>query len=304
METIPVSERVALAVVGAGRMGRVHLAALDTTRRAQLAAIVEPVAAAREHVAGLGVPTFESLDGLLAAGDIEGVVITAPSDLHLDLVRRCAGAGLPILCEKPCGLTAEQARAAAAAAERAGVTLRIGYYRRFVPDLVTLRERIRVGALGSLSLVTLSQWDEHPPAAEFELRSGGIVIDMGVHEIDQVRWLTGQEVSEVAAMAPRPGDRSSAVVTLRLSGGTLAVVTLGRRFPMADSCWTEVVGTAAYERLPFIWGAEGDAVTRAAIAAEQDSFAEAIRGRPGTGPGGADAVAALDVAERINRALT
>src|SRR5439155_5311406 len=207
-------------------------------------------------------------DQLLETGGVDGVVITAPSDLHLDLVRRCAVAGLPVLCEKPCGLTAEQARAATAAAEQAEAILQVGYYRRFVPELVALRHRIAEGALGRLSLVSLHQWDEHPPAPEFAERSGGIVIDMGVHEIDQLRWLSGQEVESVVAVTPAAGDESTVAAALRLSGGGLAVITLGRRFPMPDSCWTEVVGTSAYERLPFIWGADGEAVVDRAIAAE------------------------------------
>jgi len=144
---------------------------------------------------------------------------------------------------------------------------------------------------------------EHPPSAEFERRSGGIVVDMGVHEIDQLRWLTGQEVEQVAALTPAPGDQSSAVISLRLSGGTLAAITLGRRFPHPDSCWMEVVGTAGYERLPFVWAEQGERVLLAAIAAELDSFAAAVRGAPMPGPGGADAVAALEVAERIDRCL-
>ena len=81
---------------------------------------------------------------------------------------------------------------------------------------------------------------------------------MGVHEIDQLRWLTGQEVVHVAALTPAAGDQSSAVISLRLSGGTLAAITLGRRFPHPDSCWMEVVGTAGYERLPFVWAEQGD----------------------------------------------
>ena len=152
------------------------------------------------------------------------------------------GAGLPVFCEKPCGLSADQAGRAAAAAAAAGLPLQVGYYRRFLPELVALRQRIAAGRLGELSLVVLNQWDEHPPSAEFERRSGGIVVDMGVHEIDQLRWLTGQEVVQVAALTPAPGDQSSAVISLRLSGGTLAAITLGRRFPHPDSCWMEVVG--------------------------------------------------------------
>jgi myo-inositol 2-dehydrogenase/D-chiro-inositol 1-dehydrogenase len=293
-----------IAVVGAGRMGSVHLQALGETRLARLAAVVEPVAEPRERSAErYRVPAFATLDELAGSGLAEGVVITAPTDLHLGLVETCLEAGLPVFCEKPCGVSADQAGRAAAAAA-AGLPLQVGYYRRFLPELLALRQRIAAGRLGELSLVVLNQWDEHPPSAEFERRSGGIVVDMGVHEIDQLRWLTGQEVEHVAALTPASGDQSSAVISLRLSGGTLAAITLGRRFPHPDSCWMEVVGTAGYERLPFVWAEQGEKVVLAGIAAELDAFAAAVRGAPMAGPGGADAVAALEVAERINRCLT
>jgi myo-inositol 2-dehydrogenase / D-chiro-inositol 1-dehydrogenase len=293
-----------IAVVGAGRMGSVHMRALGETRLARLAAVVEPLAKPRERAARLyGVPPFAALDELFASGLAEGVVITAPTDLHLGLVGDCVRAGVPVFCEKPCGLSADQAGQAAAVASAAGLPLQVGYYRRFLPELVALRQRIAAGRLGELSLVVLNQWDEHPPSAEFERRSGGIVVDMGVHEIDQLRWLTGQEVEQVAALTPAPGDQSSAVISLRLSGGTLGAITLGRRFPHPDSCWMEVVGTAGYERLPFVWAEQGEKVVLAGIAAELDAFAAAVRGAPLAGPGGADAVAALEVAEQIDRCL-
>jgi myo-inositol 2-dehydrogenase / D-chiro-inositol 1-dehydrogenase len=299
-----VSEKAMIAVVGAGRMGSVHLRALGETRLARLAAVVEPVPEPRERAAERHhVPAFATLDHLVESGLAEGVVITAPTDLHLALVEGCAGAGLPVFCEKPCGLGADQAGMAAAAAGAAGVPLQVGYYRRFLPELVALRQRIAAGRLGELSLVVLNQWDQHPPSDEFDRRSGGIVVDMGVHEIDQLRWLTGQEVEQVAALTPAPGDRSSAVISLRLSGGTLAAITLGRRFPHPDSCWMEVVGTAGYERLPFVWAEHGERAVLAGIAAELDAFAAVVGGAPMTGPSGADAVAALEVAERIDRSL-
>ena len=156
-----------IAVVGAGRMGSVHLRALGETRLARLTAVVEPMAEPRERVAELcGVPGFATLDQLVESGLAEGVVITAPTDLHLGLVETCLEAGLPVFCEKPCGLSADQAGRAAAAAAAAGLPLQVGYYRRFLPQLVALRQRIAAGRLGELSLVVLNQWDEHPPSGE------------------------------------------------------------------------------------------------------------------------------------------
>lgn len=273
-----------VAVVGAGRMGRAHLAALQASRRATAVAVVDPVASARERA---GVPAYATVDELLDAGGFDAAIIAAPTDLHVELVTRLAG--VSILCEKPCGLTADDA------ARVAGSILQVGYWRRFVPELVRLRERLP----GEPLLIICHQWDEEPPSAEFSAHSGGIAIDMAVHEIDQVRWLLGQEFTDVAAA----GDHDVAVAVARLSGGTVATLTLGRRFPRGDSCWLELFATAGYERVPFMWGATAQDAFLAALAAQADAFADAVAGGERRGATGADAVAALRVAERIAAAL-
>jgi myo-inositol 2-dehydrogenase/D-chiro-inositol 1-dehydrogenase len=133
---------------------------------------------------------------------------------------------------------------------------------------------------------------------------------MGVHELDQIRWLTGQEIVgvEAATGGPPAVDSECAVVLARLSGGAAAVVSLGRRFPFADSCWLELWGTDGYERVPFMWDADvwseaGARVFDAAMLAQVDAFARAVRGEPLEGAGGEDAVAALTAAERATEAL-
>ena len=166
-----------------------------------------------------------------------------------------------------------------------------------------MRQRIAAGRLGELSLVVLNQWDEHPPSAEFERRSGGIVVDMGVHEIDQLRWLTGQEVVQVAALTPAPGDQSSAVISLRLSGGTLAADHAGAAVPAPRLVLDGGGGNGRVRAAAVRLGRAGRQVVLAGIAAELDAFAAAVRGAPMAGPGGVDAVAALAVAERIDRCL-
>src|SRR5205823_3197017 len=104
-----------------------------------------------------------------------------------------AAAGISVLCEKPLGVRAADAEAAARAAEDAGIVLQVGYWRRFVPELRSLRERIAAGELGEINQLACMQWDQEPPTSQFRSHSGGIAIDMGVHEFDQTRWLVGQE---------------------------------------------------------------------------------------------------------------
>jgi myo-inositol 2-dehydrogenase/D-chiro-inositol 1-dehydrogenase len=302
--------RVRLAVIGAGRMGSVHLDALRNARVAEAVAVVEPHAPAREAAAARGLQTYADIDAMLVAGGFDAVLIAAPSDLHVMLVERFAAAGIPVLCEKPCGLRAEETRAAAAAAAAAGVLLQVGYWRRFVPALVALRERLQAGELGEVSRVACWQWDAEPPPDAFRARSGGIAIDMGVHELDQTRWLTGQEIDEldaapasVASAPPVDGDPDSVEAIARLSGGSIAAISLGRRFPHGDCCWVEVMGTRGFERVEFMWGAAGEDVFRDAMTAQADAFAEAVLGGSARGASADDAVAALDAAERMGAAI-
>ncbi|MGP0053215.1 MAG: Gfo/Idh/MocA family protein [Solirubrobacteraceae bacterium] len=294
---------VRIALIGAGRMGQVHLGAVQSSTAIELVGVVEPLAATRERLAATGVTTHETVQELLADGAPEGVLIAAPSDQHPALVAAFAAAGIPMLCEKPVGVHAEQALAAGRCAREAGVLLQVGYWRRFVPELRELRARIARGELGEISQVSCMQWDHELASEQFRTHSGGIMVDMGVHEFDQTRWLLGQEFRWVAATAAGPSsvqrplvDPDAAAILAWLSGAAAATISLGRRFPHQDSCWLEVWGTDGYERMPFMWDAAGDEVFRSAIVSQAEAFARAVRGAPCEGAQAADAIAALTVA--------
>jgi myo-inositol 2-dehydrogenase/D-chiro-inositol 1-dehydrogenase len=298
-----------LGLIGAGRMGRTHLRALSGSQRVRVVAIAEPSDAARASVEG-GIPTYPDVTTLLRASGIDGVLVAAPSPLHLQLVNQLASAGLPILCEKPCGISAAQARDAAVTAKRHGVRLQIAYWRRFVPSLQRLRHRIVNGDLGSLYFVACYQWDGEPPAAAFRATSGGIFVDMGVHEFDQIRWLSGQEftrlepaVATVSTELPVAGDADSAQVLCTLSGGSTALVSLGRRFPLGDICRVELFGTRDAEDCRFLWPPGGEAVFLQALRRQAEAFADWARGGEAAGATAEDAVAALEAAERSSAAI-
>jgi myo-inositol 2-dehydrogenase/D-chiro-inositol 1-dehydrogenase len=297
-------------------MGRVHLAAIKASEEISLAGIVEPADAVRAGFEDEHVPLFASPQELIAAGTAEGVLIAAPSPAHTMLVSEFAAAGIPVLCEKPVGVSPEEAATARDAALRADVVLQVGYWRRFVPRLRDLRARIEAGELGEIYQLSCMQWDQEPPSASFRADSGGIAIDMGVHEIDEIRWLLGQQIEWVTALAAgslppeatSAADPDAAVVLARLSGGSVATISLGRRFPHADSCWIELWGTRGYERVPFMWDADvwsdgSDEVFVGAMQAQAEAFARAVRGGPCEGASGDDAVAALTVAAQVAESL-
>ena len=289
-----------LGLVGAGRMGRVHLRALSDSDAVQVVAVAEPSATARVALRDAGVALHANVAAMLRAGGLDGVLIAAPSTLHVSLVTQLAAAGLPILCEKPCGITADQASEAAAVAARHNVKLQVAYWRRFVPALQRLRQRIVNGELGGLYFLACYQWDGEPPPPQFHVNSGDILVDMGVHEFDQIRWLTGQEFSRLAgAVASVTAEPESAQVLCSLSGGSTALVSLGRRFPLGDVCRVEAFGTRDAEDCRFVWPPEGELVFLDALRRQAEAFAAWVGGGEAAGATAVDAVAALAAAEQV-----
>jgi myo-inositol 2-dehydrogenase / D-chiro-inositol 1-dehydrogenase len=293
-----------IAVVGAGRMGRAHLDAIENSDSATVGAVVDPDPEARDLAAARGITAYPSVEALLSDAEAEGVVIAAPTDLHERLVGACAAAGLAILCEKPCGLTSAEAAAAVALAQRHGVVLQVAYWRRFVSDLEEVRERIGGGELGEVLSVQCEQWDAAPPAAAFLDRSGGIFVDMGVHEFDQIRWLTSCELETVKAVASRseateglPHDVDCGQVVGSLSDGGTALVSLGRWHASGDSCRVEVFGTKRTVRSWFLPPSSGDGVLARALVRQIDDFVRLANGSSSVGASGHDAVVALALAE-------
>lgn len=293
-----------MLVVGAGRMGRVHLDAISRTDAVQVTAIVEPHEPTREQLAGLDAAVYADLQSALDAGGFDAALIAAPSGFHVGLVNTLMEHAVPTLCEKPCGLLSDGIRGAAQRAADTGTRLQIGYWRRFVAELQTLRDEIETGLVGEITFVQAWQWDGEPPAAGFRVTSGGPLLDMGVHEFDMIRWLTGQDLelvdvvdSRVNSVEPVAGDPESVLATARLSGGGVAVISLGRRFDRGDCCWVEVIGTLGSRRCEFMIGDAGNDVFQQALVHQVEAFAASVRGAAPLGATAADAIAALEAVE-------
>jgi myo-inositol 2-dehydrogenase / D-chiro-inositol 1-dehydrogenase len=297
-----------MGLLGAGRMGRTHLRALAHSEILRIVAVADPLESARVAVDAPGISVHADLAAMLRTGGLDGVLIASSSDAHLTAITDLAAASMPILCEKPCGLSSRQGQEAAAIAAAAKVPLQVAYWRRFVPGLRKLKSRIDAGELGDLYLVTCYQWDERPPPPSFRTRSGGIFMDMAVHEFDQIRWLSGQEIEALHAVAARTlsdapvaGDAESAQVLCALSGGATGLVSLGRRFPLGDVCKMEVFGTRDAEECRFLWPPSADQAFLEALRLQAESFVRWIGGAAAEGASALDAVAALDAAERASR---
>lgn len=291
-------------------MGQTHLRALKGSSDVVVAAVAEPVSALRERVEDdFGVAGYASLEELLDAGGLDGVLIVTPSDSHVEVISSVARAKLPILCEKPCGVSAADTRMAQKLVADAGVALQVAYWRRFVPSLQAIRSRIEAGEFGDVLSVTCLQWDGEPPSAAFRARSGGIFVDMGVHEFDQVRWLTGSDFEHLAASAstivtdPAVTDDPDCVQVLgELASGATALVSLGRHYAGGDMASVEVFGTRDHVLEAFLRPEDGEATQLDALRRQASAFASFARGGACEGATVGDAVAALEAATRATSA--
>lgn len=248
--------RIGLGVLGCGRMGSAHARIIaGLVPEARLVALGDvQVEAARRLAAELGGPrVHDSAESLAADPEVQAVLVAVSSSRHLDAVRAIAAAGKDILCEKPLALTLAETDAAIAAADAAGVRLQVAFMRRHDPDHRRAKERLASGALGRPIQFGSLQFDMEPPPVAFcdPAISGGIFVDMGIHEFDLARWLMDDEVTEVTAYGSTlshpelaaVGDVDSAVAILRFASGATGAVKLARDTTYGEDVRTEVLAT-------------------------------------------------------------
>ncbi|NBS35889.1 MAG: hypothetical protein EBS71_00700 [Actinobacteria bacterium] len=246
------TRRVKTALIGLGRMGRTHAAALRNVAALDVVAVVDPSPASREAAEEFfpGVATFEHYAAAFQIA--EACIIVSPTPLHPAIVREALSAGVHVLCEKPLSLDVDVARRLhddAVASER---VLQIGHWRRFSPPWLRAKQLLDQGAIGRPLWIRLSQWDANPPAAAFcdPTVSGGLAIDCGVHEYDLAEWFFGERVTSVRAWnlplvdmsLAKVGDVDNLCAVLGFSSGRAAQVDLSRNSRYGDDVRTEILG--------------------------------------------------------------
>jgi myo-inositol 2-dehydrogenase/D-chiro-inositol 1-dehydrogenase len=224
-----------IALIGAGRIGRIHAANVAAHPDLQLAYVVDPIAdSAKSAAASFGAKTTD-LDGALGDPSIDGVIVASSTDTHLDFSLRAAQAGKAIFCEKPIDL--DLARAEGAAPKFEGARLFLAFNRRFDPNFRALKKKLDAGAVGKLETLHITSHDPSPPPAGYIPLSGGLFKDMAIHDFDMARWVLGEEPNEVFAAGAclvdpeigRLGDIDTAKTILRTPSGKLCVISNSRR---------------------------------------------------------------------------
>jgi myo-inositol 2-dehydrogenase/D-chiro-inositol 1-dehydrogenase len=229
--------KLRIGLLGAGRIGRIHGGNVAAHPRARLAAVADASPEAAHALAAATGAEVADAHAIVAAPDINAIVICTPTDTHADFIERGARAGKAIFCEKPVSLDTERTRACVRVVEETGAALMIGFNRRFDPSFSTLRRRIREGEIGDVELVTILSRDPGPPPPDYLVRSGGLFRDMMIHDFDMARFLLGEEPVEVHAVASnlvdpaigRAGDVDTAAVMLKTASGKIAQISNSRR---------------------------------------------------------------------------
>ncbi len=308
-----------IALIGAGRIGRIHARNAALSDRVRLVGVVDPVeAAATELSQAWSVPVL-SLDAVMSDPAIAGVIVASSTDTHLDYSVRAARAGKAIFCEKPIDQDLERARSAAG--DLSSARMLLAFNRRFDPNFQALKARLDGGGIGALESLQITSNDPAPPPPSYVSVSGGLFKDMAIHDFDMARWLLGEEPVEVYAAGSclvdpeigRLGDIDTARTVLKTASGKLCVIANSRRsgfgydqrieaycsggMVRADNVlestvevWTEA-GAAADRFQNFFLDRYAEAYRR-----EMDHFADILDGAPSS-VGYADGVAALALAE-------
>lgn len=247
------SEELKLGLIGAGRIGKVH--AESITRHIPQATIIWVADtdrdAAQMLAAEFGVAsTTVEATRIFKEASIDAVLICSSTDTHVDFIQAAARAGKHIFCEKPLDLDLARAQAAARKAEQAGVKLQVGFNRRFDRNFARIRQDIIDGKIGDPQLLRISSRDPAPPPVEYLKRSGGIFLDMTIHDFDMARFLLG-EVEEVYARGETlidpgiaaVGDIDTAVIQLKFDNGALGSIDNSRQAVYGYDQRVEVFGS-------------------------------------------------------------
>ncbi len=308
-----------IAVLGAGRIGRIHAGNIASHPGARLTGIADTDAnAAGRLAASLGTRSLSITEAMKA----DAVLIASPTPTHAAYIEHAAGAGRAVFCEKPIDLSADRVRACLAAVREAGIILMVGFNRRFDPHFALLKQRLDAGEIGALELLTIISRDPSPPPPSYVATSGGLFRDMMIHDLDMARFLLNEEpvtVTSVASCLVDPaigeaGDVDTAVVTLRTGSGRLCQISNSRRATYGYDQRIEAHGAGGLLRagnvlpttveLATAAGFRTDPVLpffleryAAAYRAELDAFVQAARGDGPARPNGEDGLRALLLAD-------
>ena len=276
---------IRIAVLGAGRIGRIHGRNAANHPDARLVAVADPHAPSAQELAAATGAEVSSLEEVVERSDVDAILVCTPTTTHADLIERGAKAGKAVFCEKPVDLSSERIVRYLNVVEKAGAPLMIGFNRRFDPNFASLRRRLADGEVGDVELVTILSRDPGPPPVSYIKTSGGLFRDMMIHDLDMARFLLlGDEPVEVHAIGSslvdpaigEAGDVDTAAVMLKTAKGKIVQISNSRRATYGYDQRIEVHGSKGMIRAGNIHRTTVEVANAAGITADpvQDFFLE------------------------------
>ncbi len=243
-----------VGVIGAGRIGKLHAENLiKSVPNARVTAIADPFCEnIKDWAADLGIEkVYADYHDILADETIDSVLICSPTNTHSTITIEAANAGKHIFCEKPIDYDLGKIQDALDAVEKAGVTFQVGFNRRFDHNFRAVRDLVEDGKVGDVHIVKVTSRDPAPPSIDYVKVSGGLFLDMMIHDFDMMRYLSGSEVDEVFASGTvlvdkaigEAGDIDTAIVTLKFKNGALGVIDNSRKAAYGYDQRVEVFGS-------------------------------------------------------------
>lgn len=247
-------KKIKVGLIGAGRIGRFHAETIKANVHfVEIKSVADIFADnIKDWAANLGIENvYKDAKNILEDEEIDAVLICSSTDSHSHFIIESAKAGKHIFCEKPIDFDLNRIHEALDAVEKANVKLQIGFQRRFDPSFKRAHEVIKAGEIGDVHILKITSRDPSPPPLEYIKVSGGIFLDMTIHDFDMARYLIGSEVTEVYAIGDvridpkigEVGDIDTAIVTLKFENGTLGVIDNSRKAVYGYDQRVEVFGS-------------------------------------------------------------
>ena len=317
---------IGVAFLGVGRMGETHLRNLAAISGVRVRVVADPNLEAAEHGRELSGAdrAIVNIDEAISDPAVDAVIIVTPTDTHARLIETAVLAGKAVFSEKPIALDLVETKRVVDLIEQKDANVQLGFMRRFDPGYSEAKKRIDQGELGRIETFRALSRDTYPPPLKFLLQSGGLFLDMAVHDLDLARFLVG-EVEEVSAWGTvliddrfaQAQDSDTAVVMLKFKNGALGVVETTRRSKWGYDIRTEVAGADAKvvieapQKTPVTisreFGAHYDHYENfpdrfeAAYRLELQAFFDALKEGRKPSPGAADALETLRLAIAVTR---
>ncbi|ABG29946.1 inositol 2-dehydrogenase [Roseobacter denitrificans] len=228
---------ISIGLLGCGRIGQVHAGSIARMGNARLTAVADAVPEAAQKLAETSGAQTRTAEDIIAATDIDAVIVATPTSLHYDQIHALAAAGKAIFCEKPIDLSSDRAAECMAAVTKAGVPFMTAFNRRFDPHFAHLQAQVADGVIGDAELLVITSRDPAPPPLSYIRQSGGLFRDMMIHDFDMARFILGEDPVDIYAAGAclvdpgiaTAGDIDSAMVTLKTASGKLCQINNSRR---------------------------------------------------------------------------